>query len=91
MIKNLTPDMHGKKISCEIKGTPIKDAMIVCHDKRKYFLLHNDDDYRGDRYPGDYQGYKYSWSMNNGSEEQLLNGNIKVTNIVFKDTSPEIY
>lgn len=88
-IKSLTLDMHGKKISCTIKGTFTNDAMIM-FSNGNYYLLHNTE-YSGDSYPGDWQGYKGSWGMNIGTPEKLRQESIKVENIQFLDESPEIY
>lgn len=88
-IKNLTLDMHGKRVSCTIKGTFTNDAMIMFHGGQ-YYLLHNTM-YNGDPYPGDWKGYKKSWGMNNGTQKKLISSNILVEHIKLLDESPEIY
>jgi len=81
--------MHGKKISCTIKGNFANNAMIM-YDSGRYYLLHNTA-YSGDPYPKDWQGYRNSWGMSNGTLKKLKDSNIAVENIQFLDESPEIY
>lgn len=79
--------MHGRKILCTIKGKPVKDAMIM-YDSGFYYLLHNEE-HSGDKYPGNFQGYKRSWGMGIGNSEALNGSTVLVENIQFLES--EIY
>lgn len=85
MITQLTPDMHGKAIICELEGDIISDAKIVL-EEGQYFIVQN---HRNGYDCIDKLGYKCSWTVTDGTPYALETNS--VTNIQLLNSDYEIY
>lgn len=91
MITKLTPDMHGKKVSCNIYDTDLKEGCIVLHYSA-YYLLSNERKLDGGnghtvRIFKELK-YKYAWHLANGKEhvfDQYRIKDLKILDSIVED------
>lgn len=85
VIKEITDDLIGKKITCKIQNTYIDDAEIT-KDGNIFFILQNKKD---GSCAYDKKGYKYSWVVDYGSSSELRTFQVK--DIKLKQNSYPIW
>lgn len=84
-IKELTPDLVGKKISCKIEGTFCKEATIQ-KEERGYYICQNEKNGSDCK---DKLGYRYSWTVESGSATALLNDRVtEIKLLKFEERDP---
>jgi hypothetical protein len=81
-ITEITNDIIGKKITCYIDDDFIDDGEITKEDNNFYILQNKRDGFE----INNKKGYKYSWTLNDGSQIKLKSEFINVSQIKLKES-----
>jgi|688.fasta_scaffold36826_12 hypothetical protein len=81
-ITEITDDMVSKKITCYIDGTFIDDGEITKEGDNFYILQNEQDGFE----IKNKKGYKYSWTLKDGSQIKLKSEFINVSQIKLKES-----